>query len=138
MYGINKDNIDIFLAHPIVLDWNVLEIYYAIKRSARQDKDEILEIYENHSRAKGIIQRNDLAVKEHQKKEAERLEQEKKKKRDEIESICKHIVEKDSFSEYLLHLYENDSELFLDEEVDIIKNQIDKILSDEEFFDPKK
>jgi hypothetical protein len=127
----NEKNMHKLLNHTLIRRRDKLNIFYVLKRSNRKNKTSLLKLYTSDPDVKKIIQENNKAIKEQEKKDRERLEKENKEKRDEVEIIC-NMLRKDKklFSERLLYIYEQDPDIFLEDEIIIVKQQIDYILTD--------
>lgn len=139
VYWMNEKNMQKILNHSLIKWWDKLNIFYVLKRSNREDKTSLLKLYKSDSAVKKIIKENEKAIKEQEKKDRERLEKENKEKRNEIEIICDMLKkDKNLFSEKLLYMYEETPDIFLEDEIAVIKEQIDYILTDNWVLNPKK
>ncbi len=134
-YSILPEQVERFTSIALISKWTILSIFYQIKRSDRKNKKLILDEFIKCE--KDLIEKNEEQIVVNEKKEQSRIKKENGKIRREILSICRTLKDPKFFSEKLLYLYEEHPNLFLSKEMNILKNQVRKILSDKEYFNPK-
>lgn len=136
VYSILPEHIEDLIKVSFIEDWIFLQIYYAVARSDREDKEEVIGVMKKH---KGkLIEDNDKQNELQQKKEKERIDKKNSEIRDEIEDLINILSEnKTLMSERLLYLYEQNEDLFLPDESQIIVDQIDKILTSKKTYNPE-
>lgn len=137
IYNILPTHVEKFVNSNTIPDWMIVHLYYKIRDSKRAigEKKQILGKFIKYKW--DLIKANELAVEKNKEQELKRIEGENSKKRSEIEDLIKQVTDDENLmSERLLWYYENNSSLFLENEKEIVKSQINKILTSPVTYNP--
>lgn len=137
IYSISPMHVEKFLNSSKIPDWMIVNLYYKINSSKRstREKEQILKKFIEFKWK--LIEANEIAVEKNKEMQLQRIQTENAKVRSEITELINTVTSNNTLmSEKLLWYYENNPSLFLEEEKEIVKSQVHKILTSPTTYNP--
>lgn len=136
VYSLTLQWVELLVNHSLIKDNRRMffDIYLGVQRSNRPDKNDLIQKFKELRWDR--IEQNDKNIEKSREEDTIR----KSEKDNEIKSTIWNIIVwieswEILFSQHLLHLYQEHWQLFTTQQIEVLKSQIQVILSNDTFFD---